>query len=55
MLSVYLYHLVLQISIMDSPLSPDMDREKEMMMELQVGNIQKKNKKRKNKKFRRRP
>ena len=30
------YHDIFQISIMDTPLSPDMDREKEMMMELQV-------------------
>ena len=26
----------LQISVMDTPLAPDMDREREMMMELQV-------------------
>ena len=31
---------VLQISIMDTPLAPDMDREREMMMELQVGRVE---------------
>ena len=30
----------LQISIMDTPLAPDMDREREMMMELQVGMVE---------------
>ena len=37
MVRIY-YHTitVLQISIMDTPLAPDMDREREMMMELQV-------------------
>lgn len=30
----------LQISVMDTPLAPDMDREREMMMELQVGVVE---------------
>ena len=41
MVRIY-YHTitVLQISIMDTPLAPDMDREREMMMELQVGRVE---------------